>query len=168
MACRWKGNRKVAQVTQTLNFLVLQVTYGRLFWEKGNACPREESKLKMAENTGNHNRHTRCEWMLMILSVKCSYFKIHIFVKRTYFVPHTIHGVNVIAHIYALLHLHQQTSTCNIGSIWESFAHNWRGRKQPKWFFFNRRMKIKVVDVTNPLNDSSQKSFWELTIDIDR
>ena len=29
-------------------------------------------------------------------------------------------------------------------------------------------MKIKVVDVTNPLNDSSQKSFWELTIDIDR
>ena len=93
MACHWTGNRKVAQVTQTLNFLVLQVTYGRLFWEKGNACPREESKLKMAENAGNHNRHTRCEWVLMILHAKCSYYEIHIFEKRPYFVPHTIYAM---------------------------------------------------------------------------
>ena len=85
-------NRKQKSCTSyaDIKFLVLQVTYGRLYWEKGNARPREENKLKMAENAGNHNRHTRCEWVLMILSVKCSYFEIHIFVKRPYFVPHTI------------------------------------------------------------------------------
>ena len=89
-------NRKQKSCTSyaDIKFLVLQVTYGRLFWEKGNACPREESKLKMAENAGNHNRHTRYEWVLMILIVKCSYFEIHIFVQRPYFVPHTIHAMH--------------------------------------------------------------------------
>ena len=56
-------NRKQKSCTSyaDIKFLVLRVTYGRLYWEKGNARPREENKLKMAENVGNHNRHTRCE-----------------------------------------------------------------------------------------------------------
>ena len=41
-------NRKQKSCTSyaDIKFLVLQVTYGRLYWEKGNARPREENKLK--------------------------------------------------------------------------------------------------------------------------
>ena len=47
------------------------------------------TSLKTVENTGNHNGHTRCESVLMILLVKCSYFEIFIVANRPCFFPRT-------------------------------------------------------------------------------
>ena len=49
-----------------------------------------KSKLWTAEIAWNHSRHTRCEQVILILRVKCSYFEIFLVVNRPYFVLHTI------------------------------------------------------------------------------
>ena len=46
--------------------------------------------LKTAEIARNYNAHTRCEYVLLILRLKCSYFEIVTVVNRPYFVSHSI------------------------------------------------------------------------------
>ena len=54
----------------------------------GKASPKRQNTKHL--NTRNHNGHTRIEYVLLILRVKCSYFGIFSVVSRPYFIPRTI------------------------------------------------------------------------------